>query len=45
MEKKTYSAPLLREIPVLMETSFLASGSGEDATPGDGFWDDEDGLN
>ena len=45
MEKKTYSAPVLRDIPNYQESSFLASGNGEDATPGDGLWDDDDDTN
>jgi len=42
MDKKEYAAPVLRDIPVRQESCFLASGTGEDATPGDGLWDDED---
>lgn len=44
MEKKQYLTPLLRDIPIRVESSFLTSGSGEDATPGDGLWNDEDDL-
>lgn len=41
MEKKKYAAPVLRDIALCSEWSFLASGHGEDATPGDGLWDNE----
>ncbi len=42
MDKKEYVPPVLRDIPVWQESCFLASGNGEDATPGDGLWDDDD---
>ena len=45
MNKIPYIAPLLRCIDAKLEQSFLTSGSGENANPGDGWWDDDDSFN
>lgn len=42
MEKKLYSAPLLRMLEARPEINFLTSGSGEDAHPEDGLWNDDE---
>lgn len=42
-EKKYYQTPSVRIVLLSGENNFLASGTGEDANPGDGSWiyDDE----
>ena len=41
MDKKRYLAPLTRFVSPQWESSFLTSGSGEDAFPDAGEWDDD----
>jgi len=45
MDKKTYAVPALRCFNACLERNFLTSGSGEDAKPGEGWWDDDEPLN
>jgi hypothetical protein len=37
--KKPYLAPALREGSLSLEYSFLTSGTGENANPEDGYWE------
>lgn len=37
--KKAYLAPAMREAALRVEYSFLASATGENANPEDGYWD------
>lgn len=38
--KKNYVAPAFREGTLSLEYNFLTSGTGENANPEDGAWDD-----